>query len=118
MMKKTTWSFIVDFIAFVLGGFLISSGLVMHYILLPRSGRFMTVWGLNRHEWGDWHFKIAVVLLIVLSFHLFLHWRWIVSMIKGTNPQTSGYRLLIGVLSLIALIVLMLLPVFSSIQVS
>lgn len=33
--------------------------------------------GLNRHEWGDIHLWVGVVLAVAIVAHLVLHWRWI-----------------------------------------
>lgn len=51
-MKRTHLNFIVDVVAFV--GFVVlrTTGVLMRYILPPGSGRYSTIWGLDRHEWG------------------------------------------------------------------
>ena len=41
------------FAGFVL---LITTGVLMRYVLPPGSGRRAAIWGLDRHGWGDLHF--------------------------------------------------------------
>ena len=62
-------------------------------MLFKESGRFEKTidvfMGLTRHEWGQIHFYIALIFLILLIIHLVLHWKWIQAMTFGTvnNPQ-------------------------------
>lgn len=117
-IRKPTLNFIIDSVAF---GFLIllaASGILMEYILPPRSGHFMTIWGLNRHDWGSIHFWIAILLLTTMSLHLIFHWDWIVCRLKGRNcdDRTTRIRVLIGIASLIALLALALAPIFTPVE--
>jgi hypothetical protein len=76
------------------------------------------LWGLTRHEWGDVHYYIALVLMAILAFHLVLHWKWIVCVTQGKPVEDSGYRLGLGVIGLLAVVMLSAAPLFSpSIQV-
>ena len=116
-MKRPTLNLIVDGLALTGFVFLISTGLIMHFVLPPGSGGgpgghrvAITIWGLSRHQWGEIHFWIAVGLLIVLSLHLFLHWRWVVSTVCGLNKETSGLRVILGILALLALVLVLVAP--------
>ncbi len=60
---KATLNFIIDVIAFTGFLFLTTTGVLMRYLLPPGSGRFASLWGLNRHEWGTIHFWISVAFL-------------------------------------------------------
>ena len=48
----------------------------------------LTFWELSRHTWIDIHDWVAVALVILVSIHVILHWRWIVrvatSLFRGT----------------------------------
>ncbi len=86
-MKPVTKNILIDSMAFVSGLMLLATGAILRFVLPPGSGGLgqgrrsreaVTLWGWNRHEWGDIHFWIAVVLLVILLIHLVLHWRWIV----------------------------------------
>lgn len=87
----------LSFVAFLS---LLSTGTILHFLLPPGSGsrgagarRFFS---LTRHEWGDVHFYIAVIFLILLAVHLILHWNWLYAMAWGSkaNPQPAWKRLI------------------------
>jgi hypothetical protein len=90
-MKRPTMNFIVDFVGLVNLMCLAFSGFIMKFILPPgtgglgrgyRGGRgqgeeIKTLWSLSRHEWGDVHFYLAVLFLVLILVHIILHWNWI-----------------------------------------
>lgn len=78
-MRRDTLNFVVDLLALVAMMGLIASGLVQRYLLPPgsRGGRGLSLWGLDRHGWGDIHFWIAVGLGALLVLHVALHWTWV-----------------------------------------
>lgn len=41
-----------------------------------------TFWALSRNTWIDIHDWVAVALLVVVTVHIILHWKWIVRMLK------------------------------------
>ena len=88
----------------------------MRYVLPPGSGRFTTIWTLDRHEWGSIHFWIAIAFLAVLAFHLFLHWRWIATLLSGRPREGSGARVALGTVGLAALLALAITPFFSPVE--
>jgi hypothetical protein len=101
------------FVGFVL---LTATGVLMRYVLPPGSGRFTTLWTLDRHEWGSLHFWLAIVLLAVLAFHLFLHWRWIATVARGRPREGSGARVALGAVGVVALLALALAPFMSPVE--
>ncbi len=112
-MKKADLNFLVDFGAFL--GFLtlISTGLVMYFVLPARSGRNM-VWGLTRHEWGDIHFWISIIFLLLIVIHTILHWNWISCMVKKRILDKLGtIGKIMLVLFIVLLLILTLAPLFS-----
>jgi hypothetical protein len=116
VLRRTTLNFIVDFAGFAAFVLLAASGVLMRYVLPPGSGHFSTVWGLDRHEWGSIHFWVAVGFLSVLALHLFLHWRWIVTVLRGRPREGSGARMGLGVVGLLALLVLAIAPLLSPVE--
>lgn len=72
MIKKSNLITLVDITAFISFIFVVSTGVLMRYVLPPRSGKFIEILGMSRHEWGDIHFYITLIFLIILSVHLFL----------------------------------------------
>ena len=111
-MKKTKKNFLIDAIAFVCFVFLVSTGVVM-YVNLPPGSKTNAIWGLDRHQWGEIHFWLAVVFLGILILHLIMHWRWIVSLVKGKRKEGSGRRILYGLIAFFALLIIAAAPIFS-----
>lgn len=123
-MKRPQLNFLVDAASFVSFLLLLSTGLLLRYQLPAGSGRLegygtgrgessrliTLLWGWTRHEWGEIHFWIAVTLVTVLAMHLFLHWKWIVCVVRGTQSQASGWRFGLGLSALVALLVLAAMP--------
>ena len=111
-MQKARLNFIVDAMAFAAFVFLTATGILIHWVLPPGSGRFSALWGMDRHEWGEIHFWIAVILMASLGLHLFLHWRSIVSIVKGRPHAESGIRAALAIVGVIALVGLSAAPFF------
>ena len=115
-MKRTNLNLVVDVAAF--GGFvfLATTGVLMRYILPAGSGRYSTIWGLDRHEWGGIHFWISVIFFSLLVIHLILHWRWVASVVTGKPREGSGFRVGLGSVGLFALITLSISPLITPIE--
>ncbi|MFH1418224.1 MAG: DUF4405 domain-containing protein [Planctomycetota bacterium] len=124
-MKRSSLNFLIDAAALAAFAVILSTGLLLRYVLPPGSGRVegssggygssekmvSLVWGYMRHEWGAFHFWVSVVLPVILTLHLLLHWRWIVGFVGGRRPREgSGSRFALGVLGLVALIAVSVAP--------
>ncbi|MBF0199032.1 MAG: DUF4405 domain-containing protein [Planctomycetes bacterium] len=93
--------------------FLSSTGLLLHYVLPHGSRHFQspggtrhgvtTLWGMDRHEWGEIHLILSFAFLGACFLHLIQHWKWIkgVFMVK-LNAPSKVLSLSIIVLSLTA----------------
>jgi hypothetical protein len=128
-MNRTKLNLVVDSLALACAVFMVATGFILEYVLPPGSGRLGTeghgvgpggmhrpiqlLWGLTRHEWGDVHFWTALILMATLSLHLVLHWRWIVSVVKGQRPEGSGIRVAVGILAFVSLLALAVAPFVS-----
>lgn len=123
-MKRVQINAVIDAIALIVFMALASTGLVLRWQLPPGSGEAFgrgmgrragersieLLWGLTRHEWGDYHYWIALGLLAVLSVHFLLHWKWIVCVVRGKKSEASGWRLATGVVAFAALAAATALP--------
>ncbi len=89
-MKRTTLNFIVDLFSLISLLGLIFTGFIIKNILPPGTGgRGQVIHGglgaghvkallsMTRLEWGDIHFIISVVFVVLMLVHLVLHWTWI-----------------------------------------
>jgi len=115
-MKRTTINFIIDAVGFAGFVFLTTTGVLVRYVLPPGSGRRAVLWGMNRHEWGDLHFWIAIAFFCVLGLHLFLHWRWIVHMVRDKPREGSGLRFALGLVGILAVLAIALTPFGGSVE--
>lgn len=109
-MKKSKLIALIDIAAFISFIFVVSTGVLMRYVLPPRSGQPIEILGMSRHEWGDIHFYITFIFLAILSIHLVLHWKFIRNMFHGRIKETSNFRLMLGLVGLIAALALALAP--------
>jgi len=110
-MKRNTLNFLIDLFSLLVMLGLILTGLLMRYVL-PHGqgrGRSMTLWGLDRHGYGDIHFWLAAALISLILVHVWLHWEWccttISKMLGGKAPGKTRQNIF-GVIFLIILIVL------------
>ena len=115
-MKRSQLHFIIDILAFLAFAFMSSTGVLLHYLLPPGSGRFASLWNLNRHDWGEIHFWVAIVLFVLLVIHLLLNWRWVIATLKGHQREGSGYRVAFGLVGLLALLLLAVIPLLVPVE--
>jgi len=115
-MRRPTVNFIIDSLGFAGFVLLTATGVLMRYVLPPGSGRFSTLWALDRHGWGSIHFWLAIAFLALLALHLFLHWRWIVAVVRGRPREGSGTRVGLGMVGLVALLALAISPFLSPVE--
>lgn len=115
-MKRNALVLLVDVVAFVGFLFLTSTGILLRYLLPPGSGRWTDVWGMTRHEWGDVHFWVSLAFFGVLSLHLLLHWRTALALVRGRRHEGSNWRVILGVVGLLAALLLAAAPLVSPIN--
>lgn len=112
-MKRQNLNFLIDALSFTAFVFLVTTGVLMRYILPPGSGQDVLIWRLDRHEWGGIHFWISVVFFMLMALHLYLHWNWIVCVVKGKPREGSGIRAGLGILGLVTVLAIALSPLLS-----
>jgi hypothetical protein len=92
-------NFIVDLIAFLDLLVLAGTGVILKWVLPPGSGgghshgqgfrggrgpvEVKTLLGLGRHDWGDIHFHVSLLFVLLMLIHLILHWNWIKTYLKS-----------------------------------
>ena len=95
-MKRRPLNFVVDVISFIIVCCLITTGIIMKYILPPGSGgrgralhgggqgqHIKSLLSMTRHQWGDIHFYLAAAFTLLMLTHLILHYNWIKNYCKG-----------------------------------
>ena len=96
--------------------FLVSTGIILHYLLPHGSGGSRSIWGMSRHDWGDIHFYVSIGFLTILAIHLILHWNWIVNLIRGKKRTGSGRRAALGLVGVLAIIAVAISPLLSPVE--
>jgi len=114
-MSKPKLLLTVDVVAFAALLFLAGTGAIMRFVLPPGSGHFSALWGMDRHEWGEIHYWIALTLLAIVALHLILHGRWIVHAVCGRPGERSGVRVAAAAAALGCLLALTAAPFFGKI---
>lgn len=109
-MKRSTINFIIDTIAFVCFMFLTSTGILIRYILPKGNGSYLTIWGMDRHEWGGIHFWVAIIFLAMILIHIMLHWSWIIAIIKGKVEKRADIRLIVVIVAFLTMLVISVAP--------
>lgn len=103
-MRRAALNFIVDLIGFTNLLLLMATGAIMRWVLPPGSGgggaghgygfrggrgpgpggdQVRQLLGLGRHDWGDIHFILASLFVLLILVHLVLHWAWIKTCAKS-----------------------------------
>lgn len=95
-MKRVTLNFIVDLVSFICLLGLVFTGFIIRAVLPPGTGgqgrqlheglgreHIKTFWSMSRHEWGDVHFYLAVVFVVLVLVHIILHFSWIKNYFKS-----------------------------------
>ena len=110
MINKKKLIIFVDILAFISFVFVVSTGVLMRYVLPHGSGKSIEIIGMSRHEWGALHFYITVIFLIILAMHLLLHWRFIRKIFHGKVKEAGISRLVLGLIGLLAILALAAAP--------
>ena len=121
-MKKNTWNFLIDLLTLLVFVGKIWTGLLMRYILPPGQGRgrSWTLWGMNRHDFGNIHFYLGIAFIILILIHIWLHWAWLCNTtanLFSPNRRRGTIIALTFMIALAALTILSLAWTKSQIQI-
>jgi heme/copper-type cytochrome/quinol oxidase subunit 2 len=88
-----TLNFITDLITLLAMVALAGTGLLLRFVLPPgsRGGHGLQLWNLTRHDWGDVHFWLSIVLGTLVVVHVALHWTWVCSLV-ARRVRSDGRR--------------------------
>ncbi len=111
-MKRNTLHFIIALVSLVVMWGLLTTGLLIKYIMPPGSGHWLALNGMNRHDWGDVHFWLAVTACVLVFVHTLLHWPWVCGTVRrffatedsNGHTRSRGWRMVWGV-GLVAILV-------------
>ena len=115
-MKKSKLNLIIDALLLLSAAAIVGIGLLIKYVLVPGYLRWeiygrnvnLSLWGLDRHQWGTIHFIVGLIFLVLLVLHIVLHWTVIVSIYRELIPN----RLVRWIIALILVCITIALIVF------
>ena len=109
-MKNATIRMLTDILMFVTLCFLVGTGLLLHFRLVPgfMGGHGLTLLGLSRHEWGTYHLWAAYGLLFLVIIHLILNFAFIKNCIAA---RKTWLVIVLGLAGLLIISVFLLLPI-------
>jgi len=110
-MKKIELKRIVDLALWFLFCFILGTGLMIHYRLVPgfQGGSGTNFFWISRHGWGNIHFWAACLFTAALSFHLYLNLSTIKMIIAGKSSRKAATLFGIGIL---IVVFFLMFPVF------
>ncbi len=110
-MKKTDIKKTTDLVLWFLFCFILGTGLMIHYRLVPgvQGGSGLTLLGMGRHGWGTLHFWTSCLFIVVLSGHLYLNMNVVKALIADGSNRKTAVLFSIGILIVIFFLVF---PVF------
>ena len=90
MTDKSKLNLVIDALMFLIIMAMAGLGFLMKYILIPGRERWvkygrnvnLSLFGWDRHDWGDIHLDLGLIFLGLLVIHLILHWRQIVGLFQ------------------------------------
>lgn len=116
-MKKNHLNFVIDALMFLCLMAIAGIGFLMNWVLLPGRERAavyggsvdLCLFGLDRHQWGNIHLVVGLVLLGLLVLHTILHWKQIVHLFCRL-VSVRATRIVIAVVFLAISIALIAFP--------
>jgi len=108
-MKRNTANFILNLLAFFVLWAMVLTGYLIKFVLPPRMGyRGLSLAGWDRHQWGELHFILSLIFLILMILHLILHWKWIcgtvVFWVKHSSMLSRRMRWIAAIVALLLIL--------------
>lgn len=79
-MKRNAIKYLVDVLLFIDICSISVIGMLLAFVIpkgdADRAGKYF--FGLHRHEWGDIHLLLSLFLLVLLVFHIWFNWNWVI----------------------------------------
>ncbi|MDK2972045.1 MAG: hypothetical protein PWP23_1800 [Candidatus Sumerlaeota bacterium] len=110
-MKKrsATFHFVLDGTILFLFVLVLSTGLMLKFVL-PHGSGGAALLGQTRHEWGGIHFWLSMGLVGLMALHVLVHRRWVWAMAKGKQPERQKARLTAFVAATVVILAILAVP--------
>jgi hypothetical protein len=118
-MSKSKINFIIDALMTLCMAAIAGIGFLMEWVLVAGKdtveiyGRRveLSLFGLDRHQWGSIHLYVAFALIALLVLHIILHWDMILVIYRKLVSSRTA-RWVIGVAFTLIMIALLAFPAF------
>lgn len=115
MKNRLKTNLIIDAVMLVLMVWLSLSGFILETILPARhgmchagmSGHVLSFGGLGRHDWGEIHGWVGLLLAFVLVVHVLLHRQMLAAFLRKQFPDPIGRGIVYGIIGLLLLCVVL-----------
>jgi hypothetical protein len=97
-MRRTAMNFWLDILIFVVFIGMTSTGVLLLGVPYGFGGSIL---GLPRYDWGDLHWVLSLLFVVLTMIHLALHWSWTTASFKtrlGVGPKAVAIVLVAMVL--------------------
>ncbi|WP_083578093.1 DUF4405 domain-containing protein [Tangfeifania diversioriginum] len=105
---------VIDILMFVVMAALAVIGFLIRYTLISGEARWekfgsnieMTLFGLDRHQWGFIHLVLGVMLAVLLVLHIVFHWKQIICLFRRLTPLRPQRYALVSAITVVSLLIL------------
>ncbi|MBN1394119.1 MAG: DUF4405 domain-containing protein [Pirellulales bacterium] len=99
----------VDVLLFFVLCFLLGTGLLMQYRLVPgsRGGHGYTLFGLDRHQWGHYHLWAAYLMIAMVVVHIVVNFAFVKNIVA---LKRNWLLISFGLIGLIILLPFLIAP--------
>ena len=77
-MERNALKYMVDVLLYVFFCSMAVVGLLLGFVIPRGRHGEPFFWGLHRHQWGQIHLVLSLLLLALVVTHIWLNWRWVV----------------------------------------
>lgn len=121
LKNKAKINFVIDALMFVDMALIAGLGFLMKWVLPPGRERVLkyganidlSLFGLDRHQWGTVHLCASLALLVLLVIHIVLHWNWITGTLTHLIASRAA-RIVVAVVFVLICAGLFALPLWVS----
>lgn len=111
---RSTLSCVVDGALLLLLSALAGIGMLLAFVLLPGRdlheshgrGVHLTLWGWDRHDWGELHLVLSLLFLLLALIHVALHYKQILCWLRRFVPSRLGRAAVVGTFGVLGLVAL------------
>ncbi|MDI6792955.1 MAG: DUF4405 domain-containing protein [bacterium] len=112
MFDKSKVNFVNDALMFLCIMAITGIGFLMKFVLIPGQERWvkygrnveLSLFGMDRHEWGEIHLVLGFVLIGLLVLHIILHWKMILCLYRKLIGSQRVRRIIAAVFIIVCLI--------------